>query len=297
MAPKSDYTLFINGRALLQLEQNALSYHQVGCWIAIIANPIFALSDYFNFPAYWQQSLMIRLSISVFTFLVLIFQKQIRLNASQLIAIPLLLISLQNAHMYEFAAEKDLLGQHLNYMALFIGASLFVLWRWYYSVLVVFASAGATSWFIYKNPMIGYNLFIIHGGLLLLATGAFMIILIQTRYRLNLKSILAGMALERSKQQIEKQALIIKAINESLEKKVELRMEELTRKNKMLREYAFINSHKLRAPVASVMGVVQLFPFTKLDEEQQQLVEYLNKSIKELDEVIRGISKTISEEE
>ncbi len=295
MNEQSEYTAFLNNKAHWQLEQEALSYHKIGCWVAIIANPVFTLSDYFNFPAYWQQSLMIRLSISVIVFLALMLQKKIRLNSSQLVAIPLILISLQNAHMYEFAAEKDLLGQHLNYMALFIGASLFILWRWYYSVLSVLVSALATSWFIYKNPIVGYDLFIVHGGLLLFATGAFMIILIQTRYRLNLKTILARIALESSKQQIEKQTMIIKAINESLEKKVEQRMDELTQKNKMLREYAFLNSHILRAPLASIMGVVQLFPFTKLDEEQQQLVEYLNKSTKELDEVVRGISKTISE--
>ncbi|MBC7487439.1 MAG: hypothetical protein H7282_11875, partial [Cytophagaceae bacterium] len=198
-------------------------------------------------------------------------------------------------HMYEFAQEKDLLGQHLNYMALFIGASLFILWRWYYSAVAVVVSAIATFWFVYKNPIVGHDLFIVHGGLLLLATGIFMIILIQTRFQLNLKTILAGMALERSKQQMEKQAMIIKAINESLEKKVELRMDELTKKNKMLREYAFLNSHTLRAPLASIMGLVQLFSFTKLDKEQQQLVDYLNKSTKELDEVVRGISKILSE--
>jgi len=294
MTASSDYTLFLKGKAHLQLEQNALSYHRVGCWVAILANPVFALSDYFNFPAYWQQSLMIRLSISVIVFLAMLFQKQLRLNSSQLVSIPLMLISIQNAHMYEFAAEKDLLGQHLNYMALFIGASLFILWRWYYSVVAVVVSACATSWFIYKNPVIGYDLFIVHGGLLLLATGVFMIILIQTRYRLNLKTILARMELEKSKQQIEKQALIIKAINESLEKKVEQRMDELTKKNKILEEYAFINSHELRAPLASIMGIVQLFPFSNLDDEQKQLVEYLNKSTQELDEVVRGISKKIA---
>jgi signal transduction histidine kinase len=296
MTLESEHKAFFIGKALFRLEENSIAYHRVGCWVAIAINPIFALSDYFNFPDYWQQSLVIRLSVSLVVLLALAFQKKLRLNSSVLVAIPLLLISLQNAHMYEFAKEKDLLGQHLNYMALFIGASLFILWRWYYSVIAVVVSAIATSWFVYKNPVVGHDLFIVHGGLLLLATGIFMIILIQTRYQLYLKTILAGMALEQSKQQIEKQAMIIKAINESLEKKVELRMDELTRKNKLLREYAFINSHKLRAPVASVMGVVQLFPFTKLDEEQQQLVEYLNKSIKELDEVIRGISKTISEE-
>ena len=175
MSQTSEYNSFFLGKALQKLEQNSLAYHRVGCWVAIAVNPVFALSDYFNFPNYWLPSLLIRLGVSSVVLLALIFQKPLRLNSSVLVAIPLILISFQNAHMYEFAQEKDLLGQHLNYMALFIGASLFILWRWYYSVVAVIVSTMATSFFVYKNPVVGHDLFIVHGGLLLLATGIFMI--------------------------------------------------------------------------------------------------------------------------
>ncbi|MBC7487734.1 MAG: hypothetical protein H7282_13355, partial [Cytophagaceae bacterium] len=144
MSQKSEYNSFFLGKAFKRLQQNSLAYHRVGCWLAIAINPIFALSDYFNFPNYWLQSLLIRLCVSLLVFVALIFQKLLRINSSVLVAIPLILISFQNAHMYEFAQEKDLLGQHLNYMALFIGASLFILWRWYYSAVAVVVSAIAT---------------------------------------------------------------------------------------------------------------------------------------------------------
>ena len=281
--------------AELQMKENAYGYHEIGCWVAVVLNPIFILTDYFNMPAHWQNLLIIRLISSALILAAVLFRKKFKLNASVLISIPLILISLQNAYVYQFIEVKDLLGQDLNYMALFIGASLFVLWRWIYSVIVLFVSTLATAWFVYQNPLVGFDSFIVHGGLLLLATGIFMIILIQTRYRLILKTIHTRLELVESKRQIEKQAMIIKAINETLAKKVEQRMEELKAKNKLLEDYAFINSHNLRAPVASIMGIVKLFSYMELDPEKAQMVEYLNKATAELDEVIRGISKKISE--
>lgn len=281
--------------AKLQLQENAYGYHEIGCWVAVILNPLFILTDYFNMHAHWQNLLVIRLVSSALILGAILLRKKLKLNASVLISIPLVLISFQNAYVYQFIDVKELLGQHLNYMALFIGASLFVLWRWIYSLIVLLVSGVATAWFVYQNPLIGYDSFFVHGGLLLLATGIFMIILIQTRYRLILKTIRARLELMESKRQIEKQAMIIKAINETLAKKVEQRMEELKAKNKILEDYAFINSHNLRAPVASIMGIVKLFSYMELDPEKAQMVEYLNKATAELDEVIRGISKKISE--
>lgn len=282
--------------ANVQMEDNAYGYHKLGCWVAAILNPVFILTDYFNMPAHWQQLLVIRLISSLLILLTIVLRKKLKLDSSVLIAIPLLLISLQNAYVYKLIDVNELLGQHLNYMALFIGASLFILWKWQYSLLTVLISSLGTAWFVYQNPQLSHDSFFVHGGLLLLATGIFMIILIQTRYRLILKTIRARLELIESKRQIEKQAMIIKAINETLAKKVEQRMEELNVKNKILEDYAFINSHNLRAPVASIMGIVKLFSYMELDTEKAQMVGYLNKATKELDEVIRGISKKISDQ-
>jgi len=58
--------------------------------------------------------------------------------------------------------------------------------------------------------------------------------------------------------EIRLQAEEIKGINENLETVIKDRTYELEIKNKALEEYAFINAHKLRAPLARILGLVHL---------------------------------------
>ena len=62
----------------------------------------------------------------------------------------------------------------------------------------------------------------------------------------------------------------IRVINENLEKIVLERTKELEKKNKALEEYAFINAHKLRRPVASILGLVNLLNKTSLDGKRKE---------------------------
>ncbi|HSZ71993.1 MAG TPA: histidine kinase dimerization/phospho-acceptor domain-containing protein [Cytophagaceae bacterium] len=282
-------------RARLQLEQSSYGYHIIGCWIAIALNPVFIVTDYLNLPEHWHNLLLIRIVSSLLILFATLFRKQLRFNASSLIVVPLTFISLQNAYVYQLIDEDALLGQNLNYMALFIGASLFVLWRWYYSTLAVLISAIATTWFVYQNPHIGHHAFFVQGGLLLIVTGIFMIVLIQTRYGLTLRTIRAKLELEESKHQVEIQAKAIRIINATLEIKVRERTALLEQKNKTLENYAFINAHQLRGPIATIMGLVKLFLYSRpnLNAEDQQLLDYLNTSTQELDKIVREISETI----
>jgi len=79
-------------------------------------------------------------------------------------------------------------------------------------------------------------------------------------------------------------------INENLEHKVELRTVALKAQNKHLEEYAFINAHKLRSPVARILGLINLMKKDVPLEEQKLMFEYLVKSSEELDQIIRSIS-------
>jgi signal transduction histidine kinase len=94
-------------------------------------------------------------------------------------------------------------------------------------------------------------------------------------------------------EEITAQAEEIKGINENLELIVNQRTLELEKKNKALEEYAFINAHKLRSPLASILGLINLFRKTKLDEEAIIINEHLQQRADELDEVIRSITRAI----
>jgi ligand-binding sensor domain-containing protein len=94
-------------------------------------------------------------------------------------------------------------------------------------------------------------------------------------------------------EEISAQSEEILRINENLEEMVQERTRELERKNKALEEYAFINAHKLRSPVATILGLINLISKTRLDNEGIEINRRLQDTADELDEVVRAITKAI----
>jgi len=80
------------------------------------------------------------------------------------------------------------------------------------------------------------------------------------------------------------------SVNETLEAAVIKRTSELETQNKQLTEYAFINSHILRAPLARILGLCYLITTEATSLKDKQLMEALKISSEELDLIIRKIS-------
>jgi ligand-binding sensor domain-containing protein len=99
--------------------------------------------------------------------------------------------------------------------------------------------------------------------------------------------------IQAQNEEIMAQAEEIKGINENLEMLVHERTAELERKNKALEEYAFINAHKLRSPVASILGLVNLLNKSELNDECKIINKHLLNSADELDDIVRSITKAI----
>jgi light-regulated signal transduction histidine kinase (bacteriophytochrome) len=70
---------------------------------------------------------------------------------------------------------------------------------------------------------------------------------------------------------------------------------ELESQNQQLKEIAWIQSHKVRAPLSRLIGLVHLLQRDVLSkEEQKQYLNHINNSAVELDEIIKEITyKTI----
>jgi signal transduction histidine kinase len=276
-----------------ELDQASAKYHLVACWVAIIFDPVFAITDYINIPDHWKLLLIIRLSVSGFILAALMLKNRIGLSTHALVCVPFLLISLQNAFTYSLVGDEDLLGQNLNYMALLIGAAMFVLWELSYSLLIVLVSTVATAYFAYTNPAIVPQAFFLQGGLLLIVTAVFMVVMIQTRYNLTVKELKARLALQLSNEEIQAQAEEIQVINESLETLVRKRTEELELKTRALEEYAFINAHKLRAPVATLLGLMHLLGRTDMNNEARHIVDHMDDTARKLDSIVGSITRAI----
>jgi ligand-binding sensor domain-containing protein len=101
--------------------------------------------------------------------------------------------------------------------------------------------------------------------------------------------------LRSSQEEVMSQRDQIAKINENLEQIVADRTQTLEEQNKRLAEYAFINAHKLRGPLASILGIIGLLAIEKDDDRKQNLLDLLQKSSSELDEVVHSINRMLEE--
>lgn len=82
-------------------------------------------------------------------------------------------------------------------------------------------------------------------------------------------------------------------VNETLEETVKRRTHELETQNNQLTEYAFINSHLLRAPLSRILGLSQLISSEPNSHRDTELINALISSTNELDAIIRRISEIL----
>jgi signal transduction histidine kinase len=60
-----------------------------------------------------------------------------------------------------------------------------------------------------------------------------------------------------------------------------------------LEEYAFLNAHDLRGPVARILGIINLLEMNHLTEDKPLLLAHLKKTSIELDLITRSISESL----
>lgn len=104
-------------------------------------------------------------------------------------------------------------------------------------------------------------------------------------YRINWKAYV----------ELQEKNEIIESLNQNLEAKVEKRTKRLKEQNEKLREFAFVNSHVLRAPVSRILGLVNLLIKSAVSQTDKEIIQYLDESAKELDTVTRNLSVTLRE--
>jgi signal transduction histidine kinase len=85
------------------------------------------------------------------------------------------------------------------------------------------------------------------------------------------------------------------SMNDDLDLIVKNRTAELEERNYQLTEYAFINSHLLRAPLARVLGLTDLIRIESTDPKTEELMDKLFNSCEELDEIIKLMSTQLSD--
>lgn len=84
-------------------------------------------------------------------------------------------------------------------------------------------------------------------------------------------------------------------LNANLEVRIKERTQDLEKRNEQLMEYAYINAHLLRAPVARVIGLLNLLDKTSANAKRMEIAEHLKKAGADLEEVVGQISETLDD--
>lgn len=90
----------------------------------------------------------------------------------------------------------------------------------------------------------------------------------------------------------------LRSVNDNLNELVEERTQQLVAQNKTLLHHSFTHGHKVRSPLARILGLVNLINHeVELREEGKDLLRHLNKSADELDEILREVSANLDNAE
>lgn len=157
-----------------------------------------------------------------------------------------------------------------------------------------------------KDKIYYQNLMLLLGGATMLVLTVLLSILFSQRRKIERNHRKLGMQkkeLEENRDEIKEQAEELMTLNQqlsdlnrTLEEKIAERTRLLEIQNEKLAHYAFINAHKLRAPVASILGLINLKELSKNGELDLIIVEKLKISAEKLDMEIRNIRATLEEE-
>jgi len=87
------------------------------------------------------------------------------------------------------------------------------------------------------------------------------------------------------------------SLNNNLEQRVKERTQKLNERNRQIAEFTYYNSHKLRAPVANVLGLINVMELTKEGKIDPVVLTYLKTSAMELDKVIFNLKNLLELDE
>ncbi|AEA42800.1 PP2C family protein-serine/threonine phosphatase [Fluviicola taffensis] len=193
--------------------------HVIACWVGLLLNLVWAISDYFVQPNYFVSFFGFRLGVSVASIAILLFRNQLKVSIYLCMFILVSGISIQNAYMWSVMDLAHFEEHTFAYMVLFIGTGMLVLWKGWLSWILVTITVVSNVVFYSLNSSLTVREFVINGGLMTLTVLLFSLFLIRSRYKLTYNEIKSRLDLEFSKQQLELQNVEIEQQNKSLEYK------------------------------------------------------------------------------
>jgi len=200
----------------IELNATAFKYHLLIARVGLMLNLVFAIGDYFNSPVHFVDFLIFRIVVSSIMLFVVLFKNKFIHHPEIIVLIPVLAISTENAFMYSVLDGAEFQKHTISYIALFIAAGMFILWKPIYSIIVVVVSLVVNIIFFGINSHLSANEILINGGLLTLTIALLSILQIHLRTNLTKKEISLRLTLAEFNNQLTLQKEIINKKNKDI---------------------------------------------------------------------------------
>ncbi len=140
------------------------------------------------------------------------------------------------------------------------------------------------------------NILIAIGGGVLLVLVFFSYQAYQFKTKTNRALIKKNRLIIEQSEEIKSSNERIKLINDNLEDMVHQRSKIIKNQNDQLRDYAFSNAHKVRGPLARIIGLMNIIDYELPGEESLHFREMLKSASNDLDEAIKEINDLLEKQ-
>lgn len=256
-------------------------YLSIGTLIAIILNPLFAVVDYMTVGETWVQFLLIRIFVTAILLYVFFNKEMMNNNPVKAGVIILSSVVIQDAWFYSFTPRETFTQVSLAYLADFVGAGMVLLWSPFVAVVFLAGFIGVNVLFFSLNSTLTMPEAMSEGGLLLLAGAAFSMAMVVFRYNSVRSMLQSKMELIRTNEWMAVQ-------NEIIEEK----SAELQKSNNRLKEFAYIVSHDLKAPLRGIRNIASWIREdcgSTLNETGHMHLQLMDKQIQKMENLIKAV--------
>ncbi|HEX5001881.1 MAG TPA: ATP-binding protein [Bacteroidia bacterium] len=253
----------------------------IGTWIAVCMNSLFATTIFFQDQVHDLYEFGIRMTSSALMCLTFLIRNKIKIPIRYYIAIPVFILIVQDAYFLSTLDESEITGYTLAHTANFIGAALLLIWPLSFSLVFWSVIALFHIGFYMTFSEVPVYTFLENGGWLLIGVFILTVTFIQVRFSGLVNMIKVRKELERNNEWMHIQNNIIE--NKSL---------QLQKSNERLKEFAYIVSHDLKAPLRGIRNIAGWLhedsgPF--LNKEGKSHLLLLEKQVVKMEQLISSV--------
>lgn len=269
------------------MEETAGKLHRQLVWIAIVLIPLFPDSLFFEGDE-WMTLFAVRIGLVLYYVLVLYANILGKLSAYWLGYVSLGPLTIFLSYATSQVATEHVLVYNINYCAVFIISSLFLLWRWHHSLAILAISFTSYSIFLIAEGRLSVEFLAETGGWLLFSIGFAGVWLTNFRNKYFLKEVQITKELKSSNKKLKIQNSQLKKLNKRLEES-ESREKQAS---KIKDKFFSIISHDLRSPIGTVSNFIQILndETIKLEKEKEkEILERLGESLNSVELLIDNL--------